>query len=308
MALTSADLPDPELGPELPDPIVLATDGSLDAQAAALAAADLARHARARLHVVHVWQAGPVALPGEAGDTAGEERAEALLERIADAVRSAGAVDVVTHLRAGRPVDEILAVADRVEAELIVLGSRGLGPVRRTFVGSVSEGVVHHATRPVLVMRAGRHAWPPDRVVIGDDASVDARRAGELAATIGHAFGTSAVVVRALSRLPRLLEGEVDADTRTVDDALRVAETSLGQRAHELAPVLGQRPRVHVAIDDPAAALIALAAGNGHPPALIAVGTRGLGPVQRWRFGSVSTDVLRNAPGAVLINAHPHAG
>jgi nucleotide-binding universal stress UspA family protein len=228
-----------------------------------------------------------------------------VLDRALDEVRAAGVATVVGHLHTGRPVEEILRVAEDVEAGLIVIGSRGLGAVQRTFVGSVSEGVVHHSTRPVLVLREATHAWPPARVVIGDDASVDSRRAGEMAALIGHMFGTTAVVVRALSKLPRMLEGEVDADSRTVDDALRVAESSLSRRAGELEPVLGTRPRVHVAIDDPAAALIGLAKDNGHP-ALIAVGTRGLGPVQRWRFGSVSTDVLRGAPGAVLINAHPH--
>ena len=277
----------------LPDPILLATDGSEDALAAAHAAADLACHTGATLHVVHVAPGEPV------GDGA-----QAVLDGTLSMLRSAGATDIVPHLREGRPVDQILALADQVDAGLVVLGSRGLGGVQRAVVGSTSEAVVHHSTRPVLVLRAGRHSWPPERVVIGDDASVDARRAGDLGVSIGHMFGTTAVVVRALSRLPRMLGGEVDADARTVDDALRVAETSLAQRARELAPVLGQRPRIHVAIDDPAAALLSLAREGGGA-ALIAVGTRGLGPVQRWRFGSVSTDVLRGAPGAVLINAHP---
>jgi nucleotide-binding universal stress UspA family protein len=290
---------------QMPDPILLATDGSEDALAAAHAAADLARHTGAHLHVVHVWQPARVGLPGEAGEPLGEEAAQAVLDTTLDEVRRGGAAAAAGHLRSGRAVDEILRTADEVDAGLVVLGSRGLGTVHRAFVGSVSEGVVHHSTRPVLVLRAGHHAWPPARVVIGDDASVDARRAGDLGATIGHMFGTTAVVVRALSKLPRLLEGEVDADARTVDDALRVAESSLAQRAQELEPVLGQRPRVHVAIDDPASALISLASDDDEP-AMIAVGTRGLGPVQRWRFGSVSTDVLRGAPGAVLINAHPH--
>jgi len=288
----------------MPAAILLATDGSPDAEAAAHAAADLARHTRAELHVLHVWHAGHPRLPGEAGEFSDEEAAQALLERAVDTVRAAGVVNVVGHLRHGRPVDEILVIAEQLDAGLIVLGSRGLGPVKRALVGSVSEGVVHHSDRPVLVLRAAPHAWPPARVVIGDDASVDARRAGDLGASIGHMFGTTGVVVRALSRLPRMLEGEVDADARMVDDALRVAESSLNQRAAELAPVLGQRPRVHVAIDDPANALLQLAREDD--AALIAVGTRGLGPVQRWRFGSVSTDVLRGAPGAVLINAHTH--
>jgi len=289
----------------LPDPILLATDGSEDAHAATHAAADVARSSGAELHVVHVWQPSQSGPPGEEGTPAGEELAAAILEKALGEAHLDGIEDAVPHLRTGRAVEEILRVASEIEAGLVVIGSRGLGALQRALVGSVSEGVVHHSTRPVLVLRATEHAWPPARLVIGDDASVDSRRAGELAALIGHMFGTSAVVVRALSKLPRLLEGEVDADARTVDDALRVAESSLAQRASELEPVLGMRPRVHVAIDDPAAALLAMARDDGDP-ALIAVGTRGLGPVQRWRFGSVSTDVLRGAPGAVLINAHPH--
>jgi nucleotide-binding universal stress UspA family protein len=278
---------------QLPDPILVATDGSEDSLAAARAAADLARRTGAHLHVVHVMQ--PLH----------EERAQAVLQATLDEINRSGVVDAFGHLRSGRAVEEIIRAADDLDAKLVVVGSRGLGAAHRAFVGSVSEGVVHHSTRPVLVLRATRHAWPPARVVIGDDASIDARRAGDLGASIGHMFGTSGVVVRALSKLPRLLEGEIDADARTVDDALRIAETSLAQRARELEPVLGQRPRVHVAIDDPAAALLSVAGDDGDP-ALIAVGTRGLGPVQRWRFGSVSTDVLRGAPGAVLINAHTH--
>jgi len=285
--------------------IVVAGDGSEDASAALHAAADLARICRAELHVVHVWQASLVGIPGEAGESSAEERAEAIVERMLDMARAAGAADVIGHLRSGRAADQILAVAADVDADLIVVGSRGLGAVQRTVVGSVSEAVVHHSTRPVLVLRAVPGAWPPAHVVIGDDASADARRAGEIAARIAHVFGTDAMVVRALSTLPRMLDGDVDSDAHTVDDALDVAESSLASRAKELEPLVGRRPLVRVAIDDPAAALVSVAAGS-QEPALIAVGTRGLGALQRWRFGSVSTDVLRSAPGAVLINAHPH--
>ena len=289
----------------LPDPILLAVDGSPDARAATRAAADLALHSGAELHVVHVWQPAQVELDltGAAGQAAGEELAYDVLDAALAELRGLGVTEPVAHLCAGAAADEILRVAEEVQAGLLVVGTRGLGAVQRTFAGSVSEGVVHRGSRPVLVLRATEHAWPPARLVIGDDASVDSRRAGELAAMIGHMFGTSAVVVRALSNLPRMLEGDVDGDARTVDDALRVAETSLARRARELEPVLGSRPRVQVAIDEPAAALISAAEDHGYP-ALIAVGTRMLGPLQRWRFGSVSTEVLRGAPGAVLINAH----
>ena len=41
----------------------------------------------------------------------------------------------------------------------MIVGSRGLGGVKRVLLGSVSEGIVHHSHRPVLVMRGGQDAW-----------------------------------------------------------------------------------------------------------------------------------------------------
>ena len=57
------------------------------------------------------------------------------------------------HARLGRPDAEIVGLADELGAGLIVLGSRGLGPLRRALVGSVSDSVVRHAHCPVLVVR-----------------------------------------------------------------------------------------------------------------------------------------------------------
>ena len=55
--------------------------------------------------------------------------------------------------RLGRPDAEIVGLADELGAGLIVLGSRGLGPLRRVLMGSVSDSVVRHARCPVLVVR-----------------------------------------------------------------------------------------------------------------------------------------------------------
>jgi nucleotide-binding universal stress UspA family protein len=57
------------------------------------------------------------------------------------------------HARIGRPDAEIVGLADELGAGLIVLGSRGLGPLRRALMGSVSDSVVRHAHCPVLVVR-----------------------------------------------------------------------------------------------------------------------------------------------------------
>ncbi len=57
------------------------------------------------------------------------------------------------HLRVGKPDVEIAALAEEIGAGLIVVGSRGLGAMRRVLMGSVSSSVVRHAHCPVLVVR-----------------------------------------------------------------------------------------------------------------------------------------------------------
>lgn len=54
----------------------------------------------------------------------------------------------------GDPVLELPAYAERMAADLIVIGSRGLGGVTSALLGSVSKGVLKHANRPVLIVRA----------------------------------------------------------------------------------------------------------------------------------------------------------
>jgi nucleotide-binding universal stress UspA family protein len=68
-------------------------------------------------------------------------------------IKGDGANVAEAHLREGPAVDEILDLAEEVGADLIVIGSRGLGAISRALLGSVSESVVKHAHCPVLVVR-----------------------------------------------------------------------------------------------------------------------------------------------------------
>jgi nucleotide-binding universal stress UspA family protein len=86
-----------------------------------------------------------------------------------------------------------------------------------------------------------------------------------------------------------------------VDDALRRGERDLREHAEMLERVLGRRLRVQIAVGDPATAILREAEGE---KTLVAVGSRGLGPVRRMRLGSVSTKVLRAAEGPVLVYPH----
>jgi nucleotide-binding universal stress UspA family protein len=284
----------------LPKSILLATDGSGDARMAARAAANLSEKARAELHILHAWQIvpHPVIDPGDY-----EEGARRTLEEETRLVSDAGGIVGEAHLVMGTPVDAILDLGEELGADLIVVGSRGHGALGRLVLGSVSEGVVHHSTHPVLVLRGGEDAWPPERVVIGEDGSKAAKKAGDLAASIGALYRAKVILARAYPELP-----EADAvgralDPRAVDDALRRAERDLHARAEELGGLAGSRPRIEIAAGDPAVALLKEAREGDEIRTLIAVGSRGLGLARRLRLGSVSTKVLRAAGGPVLVCA-----
>lgn len=273
-----------------PTKILLATDGSEDAALAAQAAVDLSNKAGSELHVVHVWHDVPTPHFHSFVRAELEREAREVLNKQVEIIKGAGGVVAKAHLRRGRTIDEILDLSEEVEAGLLVLGSRGLGGVKRVLMGSVSEGIVHHAERPVLVMRGGENAWPPTRIVVGDDSSEDAKKAGELAADIGKLFEAQALLVRAY---PKHLN----------DDALRQAERELEDRAGRLEGSLESRPETKViaTASDPAVAILETAQEEDQVPTLIAVGSRGLGPISRVRLGSVSTKVVRAARGPVLV-------
>jgi nucleotide-binding universal stress UspA family protein len=82
-----------------------------------------------------------------------EEEARTKLDEQMRQVGQTGGEVVEVHARLGRPDAEIVGLADELGAGLIVLGSRGLGSLRRALMGSVSDSVVRHAPCPVLVVR-----------------------------------------------------------------------------------------------------------------------------------------------------------
>jgi hypothetical protein len=86
-----------------------------------------------------------------------EEEARETLRKLVWRVKVAGGTVADSHLRMGVVAEEIVALADELEVDLIILGSRGVRGIRRALAGSVSEGVYRHAHRPVMVIRAKRN-------------------------------------------------------------------------------------------------------------------------------------------------------
>jgi nucleotide-binding universal stress UspA family protein len=140
-----------------PTKILLATDGSRDAELALRTAVDLANSTNSELHVVTVAPGYPsydVRNPSVVEYL--RQRAENILEDQTRKIEQAGGEVAQKHLRVSERyrAEQIVRVAQDIEADLIVMGSRGLGGIRRALMGSVSDSVVHHAHCPVLVVRS----------------------------------------------------------------------------------------------------------------------------------------------------------
>jgi nucleotide-binding universal stress UspA family protein len=287
-----------------PTRILAATDGSDDAALAARAAADLSSRTSSELHVVHVWPGPPFSVSRHSAVVARndprehEMKARELLGRQVSRAKVPRGIIARKHLREGRPAEEITELAEELGVDLVIIGSRGLNAVKRLVVGSVSEGVASLAPCPVLVVRGGEAAWPPSRIVVGDDTSPEAKRAADLAASIGGLFGAPVLLIGAYLPEGRYISSA--ANRQVTRDIARRVETVLETRASQLEDVSGVRPQVRVVEGYPAAAIQEAAEESGEPT-LSAVGRRGLSAVARFALGSVSSDVLRSVTGPVLI-------
>ena len=142
--------------------ILAPVDFSAATPAVVGAAGEAARAFGARLYLLHVaapepdfvgYSAGPQEVRDAIADSLHEERDE--LTALAEKARAAGA-DVAQLMVQGPTIEAVVQKADDLDADLIVMGSHGRGAVLRLLLGSVSEGVLRRAGRPVLIVPAAR--------------------------------------------------------------------------------------------------------------------------------------------------------
>jgi len=141
--------------------IVVGTDGSDTAAEAVRQAVDLAKLSGATVSIVSAYQ--PVSkrrIEGEQQDAPADvqheigprEDVNLVLEAAAAGAKSAG-VEVQTHPVEADPAEAILDVAEETDADLIVVGNKGMTGARRFLLGSVPNNVSHHAPCNVMIVR-----------------------------------------------------------------------------------------------------------------------------------------------------------
>ena len=136
--------------------IVVGTDGTDTADRAVTRAAELAELTGARLHVVTAYQPARIRSGGPQGEApawsvGGDHKADAVLQRTLARVRAQG-VAVDEHAPKGDAADGLVAIAREADADLIVIGSKGMRGGRR-LLGSVPNKVSHQAPCDVLIVQ-----------------------------------------------------------------------------------------------------------------------------------------------------------
>jgi len=242
--------------------------------------------------------------PGVDVESEDETDARHMREAVERAERTLGrpGIAVEGFLLRGRAASAIVDEAGGMEADLIVVGSRGHGTIATMLLGSTAAEVVDHAPCPVLVAR-GATLGP---IAFADDGSTSARCAETLLTDWPIFAGQHVSVVTvaevavpvAAAFTPGLYDQVLDSYTRSTDEARESVRHEANTAAGRLA--IGGLLSDPVMLEgDPAAELVRFA--TERRVGTIVLGTRGHTGLARLLLGSVARNVLIHAPCSVLI-------
>jgi nucleotide-binding universal stress UspA family protein len=278
--------------------IVVGTDLSKTARVATDRAAGLARRLGAELYLVH----------------AGRDPGDAFEKLAADY----GGTTVVVP---GNPAEVLLSETERLDADLLVVGSVGMSGARRFLLGSVPNKISHHAGTDLLIVKTDHvpnSVADYSKVLVGTDGSPTAMRAVDEASRLVKALDAHEVIVCAHEPLSEQERQQLAADpndpvaqwtaggpVKETPDEFRwrilgaaQAEDVL-ERAAERALAAGVEAEVRAPEGHPAEVLTSLARDEGFD--LIVVGSVGMTGARRFMLGNVPHRVSHSAPTDVLI-------
>jgi nucleotide-binding universal stress UspA family protein len=295
--------------------IVVPTDFSPLAEAAAARAASLARLDGAELHLVHAVSV-PILSDPYAYSDPGElfkglrDAAQEKLERARKAVEARG-VPKVTAQAFDLP-DPVVSIAEAVRthaADLIVMGTHGRRGLQHAFLGSVTERALRTLDTPILAVRENAEiaAQQIARIVLAVDFSPHSDRAVEVAEGLAARLSASVDLVHALyvpldyDPFPAVLPVSSAQIERMLSDLVSERLEKIRDRLVQR----GIRVQVHVDRGHPDTAIVGLAKRVGSQ--LIVMGTRGRTGLAHVLLGSVAERTLRMAPCSVLCVKAPTA-
>ena len=297
--------------------IVVPLDGSVFGNGALPVAVALANRSDAALHLVQVRDAETtVAGPFGAGllDPA-EPLRRAALEEIAAHLARQGSLRVTAETLDGPVVPTLRRYLENPTHDLVVMMSHGRGGLSRAWLGSVADGLIRHASVPLLLLRQDtswlRTAVEPlfRRVLIPLDGSALAEAVLDNVLALGTTDVTEYVILAVVAPHRELESPEHGTGTfsgRSLDEQQRDAALAylhgVAADLRSTGAVVTVRVEVHLHT-----AQGILDAAVEHQVDLIALSTHGRGSMSRLVHGSVADKVIRGATAAVLVCHPPEA-
>lgn len=285
--------------------LLVATDFSETAEAAADWAVEIATGRGHRIHLMHVLTLPPPRphyAPAPA-DLQNALRDAATQQLATEAKRLSGrGVEVETILEVGVPSQTLVRVAEELDPALLVIGTRGLTGLSHLLLGSTAERVVQRAKCPVLTVHpddAGKHRGL-STVLVPTDFSTDAEKAIHVAHGLLKQLGTARLILLHAFNLPveYTAYGPIPTSVSYLEDAGLEAEQQLNKIAAELEAREGLK--------------IETLAQEGYPPEvicdqaekqkadLVVMGTHGRSGLAHLLLGSTAERVVQKAPCPVM--------
>lgn len=259
--------------------ILVATDLGVAGDQAIETGAAWSRRYSGTLIVAHVARAGAEA----AARIALDERVRAVTQQ----------EGVELRVVQGATADSILAVAEEVSADMIVLGGRERSGLRWVF-GAVAERVVARSPVPVLVARAEEERAP--HILAATDFSEPSLPAVAAARQVAHELAAPVTIVHCIERdAAHSGIGALTSLEGADPEVLAAART----RLRELCEQSPEKDTSRVLVGDPARSIVDLA--EQIKASLVVVASRGRSGVARFVLGSVASRVVRDAPCSVLV-------
>ena len=213
------------------------------------------------------------------------------------------AVDVGALSRWGNAIEEVLRVGRTGRADLVVIGAKGHSNLELILLGSVSQGVVQHSPRPVLIVRPGPDEL--DRVLVGYDGSPQAKRALQFldqlnlpeSVVLHLAYVVEPFVPPkgATGRFRRRAVADLQALNQEQD---RIAQDELDAQAAQL-QARGRRVEKSVLTGPAGKALDEAAVKTGAD--LIVLGVRKPSPESKYLLGGTAEKLVRSSRASVLV-------
>ena len=285
------------------DTLLIPTDGSEPAEAAARRGFDLAEALEASVHVLSVADSSIATGAGYAGDSPSirrrlREQADGRASTLRETATERG-LEATAATREGIPAREIVDYADENGVDAIVIGTSGRGGVTRAIVGSVADKVVRTASVPVVTItadaaRRDERTTGIDSILLPTDGSDAATEAVDRALDLAPPLEATVHLLSVVDdELASTLEAVSGADVDAADLRER-AQANLESLAADLrARDLDLEVVTATTTGRPAAEIVDYA--DEHDVDAIVLGTHGRGGFERLVVGSVADRVMRTA-------------